>query len=140
MRTTILFMTLSTAVAVSGCSKSGPQAHELPRYRDAVIVVTDLLRNEHNPFDVYSFGDTEQPHWRDSKPSGAVSGAPFHFRVQWQYMGTTEHADIYEINLMSKDIPGTPPLVTVHIGYSGNPMIAYENESVRIMMKPPKKK
>ena len=139
MRTTILLSIVTAIIAMSGCSKPASRTGELPRYRDAIIVVSDLVRDEHNPFDIYPFGDADQPHWRKSKPSGAVSGGAFQFRVQWQYLGTTEHADVYEINLETKDVPGTPSLVTAHLGYSGRPVTAYEDGSVRVMMRPPEK-
>ena len=137
MRTTILLTLLMAILVASGCSKPVENTHELPRHRDAVIVVSDVVRGHHNSFDVYPFGDAEQPDWRNSKPSGAHSGPPFHFRVQWQYLGTTEHGDVYEVNLMTKDVLGTPPLVTAHVGYSGRPVVAYENEAVRVIMKAP---
>jgi len=136
MRILLLLLFLGMIVLLPSCRKAPKETNELPRYRDAILDMTELTTGRHTGSLLYLYGNTDGPNWRTAKPSCGFSSPPLYYGMQWQYLGTTDYGDIYELNLTAKEVPHTPPIVTRHVGYAGKTVTVYENESVRVVIRP----
>ena len=133
---------LGVLVLVAGCREQPPPKEELPGVQNGELRIVDLKPTEgnHSATSRFPFGMSSSPpgpRFRECRPSfGSHSFDVFHCDVAWQYMGTTEYGDIYEIVIKTDKLKDTPPTIVRHIAYNGSPLVLFENSVVRVEIVP----